>query len=1023
MAIRWRFANLLLLTILVWGYSLKGQATVLDTPSIANRHLLDLASTTKHQNSLPVQILVDKQTSPNGRWTQQPTVLNSRYLAVDQALRAIQKSSSPRKQENPADVIFQRGISAFQAGQLQEALSEWQLALKVYRTIDEAEGEAAVLGMLGVAHYSLGDYQKAIAAFTQSAEIAREIGNHLREIASLNGLGAVYYKLEDYPKLIAVNEAILRVSRAISDRSAEAIALDSLGNAYDILGNYPKAIDFHEQSLAIAQEIGNRQGEAASLGNLGLTYLHMGDYPQAITLQEQSLAIARAMSDRQREAYALANLGNVYYSTGDYVQALAFHKQSSVVFSEISDRQSEVNALGSLGLVSEALGDYPMALSFYAQSLEHFREMGNRQGEAHSLGNLGNVYNRLGDYPRAINLHRQALAIADEINDRQGQAAAAGNLGNAYANTGDSAQAITAHEQQLTISSDIGDRQGEANALSNLGSLYARQSDYQRALDFHTRALTLSREIGDLLGEAVSLGNLGIDYVGLEDYAQAIDFHQQALAIYRKMTSVQGSASALANLGLAYLNQGNAGTAEDVLFESASMLDSLRSSDLSDRDRINFFETQVQVYEGLELALVLQDKVQSALEVSERGRARSFAQLIAGKISATNETKLRVEMLSLDEIKAVAQEQQSVLVEYSLVSTVDGNPLLYIWVVQPTGEVNFRQVPLGSETARLANLVEQSREAMGAGGRGFRPTVSEASRTKTKALLHELHQILIEPIAELLPRSPEQKVVFVPQDELFLVPFPALMDESGTYLIEQHTMLTAPSIQALQLTRQQAGAQTAPSTELLVVGNPVMPEVWNAKRAVATPLDSLPGAEQEAQAIAALFNTEALIGTTATEAAVKQNIGNARIVHLATHGLLDYGAPEDSGVRDVPGAIALTPGQSEDGLLTAAEIIEKLTLQAELVVLSACDTGLGRVTSEGVIGLSRALMTAGVPSVVVSLWAIPDAPTATLMTDFYSQMKQGKDRAQALRQAMLTTMVSHPEPENWAAFTLIGEAE
>jgi CHAT domain-containing protein len=182
------------------------------------------------------------------------------------------------------------------------------------------------------------------------------------------------------------------------------------------------------------------------------------------------------------------------------------------------------------------------------------------------------------------------------------------------------------------------------------------------------------------------------------------------------------------------------------------------------------------------------------------------------------------------------------------------------------------------------------------------------------------------------------------------------------------------------------------------------------------------GAEQEANAVADFFNTEALLGAEATEQIVKQQMGNARIVHLATHGLLEYGTPEESGVRDVPGAIALTPTQDEDGLLTAAEILE-LDLKADLVVLSACDTGLGTITGDGVIGLSRSLIAAGTPSVIVSLWSIPDAPTADLMTEFYRQRQQGKDKAQALRQAMLTTMETHPNPGDWAAFTLIGEAD
>ncbi|HEY9873647.1 MAG TPA: CHAT domain-containing protein, partial [Candidatus Obscuribacterales bacterium] len=178
----------------------------------------------------------------------------------------------------------------------------------------------------------------------------------------------------------------------------------------------------------------------------------------------------------------------------------------------------------------------------------------------------------------------------------------------------------------------------------------------------------------------------------------------------------------------------------------------------------------------------------------------------------------------------------------------------------------------------------------------------------------------------------------------------------------------------------------------------------------------LPGAEEEANAIAPLINTQAFTGAKATKAAVVSQMPNAKIIHLATHGLLDE-------YRGLGSAIALAPTATDNGLLTAEDIL-KLKLNAELVVLSACNTGRGRITGDGVVGLSRSFISAGVPSIIVSLWAIPDSPTAFLMSEFYKSWQQdpNKDKAKALRKAMLATMKERPAPENWAAFTLIGEA-
>jgi CHAT domain-containing protein len=289
--------------------------------------------------------------------------------------------------------------------------------------------------------------------------------------------------------------------------------------------------------------------------------------------------------------------------------------------------------------------------------------------------------------------------------------------------------------------------------------------------------------------------------------------------------------------------------------------------------------------------------------------------------------------------------------------------------------------------------------------------------------LQQLHKILIDPIADLLPKDPNARVTFIPQGSLFFVPFPALQDADRKYLIEKHTILTAPAIQVLDLTRKQR--QKLPTTvkDALIIGNPTMPKVFNIASNVAEQLPPLPNAEIEAKQIAQLFKTQAIIGNQATKSSILQQLPKVKIVHFATHGLLD-----DFTGGGVPGAIALAPevlnkGKQEgsNGLLTASEIFD-LKLNAELVVLSACNTGFGRITGDGVIGLSRSLISAGVPSVIVSLWSIPDAPTASLMTEFYQRLQQGDDKASALRQAMLSTMEKHPDPKNWAAFTLIGES-
>lgn len=786
---------------------------------------------------------------------------------------------------------------------------------------------------------------------------------------------------------------IRRVEQADSDvllsmevaNKAEADRLFQQGIAFHRVSRYREAIESWQLALEIYRQLNERVGEAHSLGNLGTAYRNLGQYQQAINLLQQSLVIKREIGDRKGEANTLGSLGVAHNLLGQYSQAIELQQQALDIYREVGDRGGESASLGNLGNVYDRLGEYQEAIDFHQQSLDIAREIGDRLSEVNSIGNIGNLYNRLGEYQKAINSYQDALTISKEIGDLRGEANALGNLGIVYKRIDRPQEAIGFFQQQLAIADEIGDAQNAANALGNLGSAYFSLGQYQNAISFQQQYLELSKEIGDRLGEAVSLSSLGEIHLALEQFS----------------------------------------TAQDFLLKSVEIFENIRSSELPDQNRISLFETQLSVYRNLERTLVLQEFFETALEISERGRARSFVQLLSENLSSASEGLSIQGSPSFSEIQRIAREQQSTLVEYSITKSSSTEGLsIYAWVVNPKGELHFKEVPVDDSLGNLSELVENSRRAIGINSRGgLESAISTSDENDATAQLNELYRMLIEPIVEWLPGDPEQRVVFIAQGELFLVPFPALQNEEGKYLIEKHTILTAPSIQALDLTHRQAATNRAPTIELLAIGNPTMPEVLDPEKGTLVQLPSLFGAEQEARAVAAFFNTEALIGAQATEQAVKERISSARIVHFATHGLLEYGTSEESRVRNVPGAIALTPSQNEDGLLTATEIIEELNLQADLVVLSACDTGLGRVTGDGVIGLSRSLIAAGASSVIVSLWSIPDAPTAELMVEFYSQRQQGKDKAQALRQAMLITMKTHPNPRDWAAFTLIGEAD
>jgi CHAT domain-containing protein len=789
-----------------------------------------------------------------------------------------------------------------------------------------------------------------------------------REAARLFQQGIQQYQIGQIREALRSWENALQICRELKDRRWEAASLGSLGIAYQSLGQYPKAIEYHQQSLAIARKIGNRQGETDSLGNLGVAYKSLGQYPKAIEYQQQTLAIAREIGDRSTEAASLGNLGFAYGSLGQYPKAIEYQQQSLAIKREIGDRQGEGNSLGNLGLAYYLLGQYPKAIEYQQQHLAIAREIGHRQGEANSLDNLGLAYSSLGQYPKAIEYHQQSLAIEREIGDRQGEAGSLGNLGGAYYLLGQYPKVIEYHQQSLAIKKEIGDRQGEANSLGNLGVAYQSLGQYPKAIEYQQQHLAIAREIGDQRGEALSLNNLGASYNDLKQYAEA----------------------------------------EKVLNNAVEVFESIRVKELSDADKVALFETYTRTFDNLQTALIAQNKTDTALEISERGRARAFVELMAAKLTDTP----TVQPLTLVQIQQIASQQNATLVEYYF------NPFaktLYIWVIPPQGTLTFQSVTL--ENSTLSDLVNSERQALGVRGDRKLEVIYDFPTLDSETNRQKLHSLLIEPIQSALPTNPEDKIIFIPHQELFSVPFAALQDKSGKYLVDKHTILTAPAIQVLQLTRK------APATgKALIVGNPTMPKILTlAGQETAQQLSPLPGAETEARAIAQLLQTEPIIGEKATKSYILQQLPTTRIAHFATHGLLD-----DFKGLGTPGAIALAPDPNNteinNGLLTSGEILD-LELNIDLFVLSACDTGRGSITGDGVIGLSRSLLTAGVSSLIVSLWAIPDdSHTVDLMTEFYRQWQSDPDKARALRQAQLNIKLKYPESRNWAAFTIMGES-
>lgn len=874
--------------------------------------------------------------------------------------------------------------------QFKQALTLFERALQIFRQYKATAGTANSLTHIGYVHLRQGELPKALTLFQQAIALAQQDQYQEGEWIARSYLAEVYANqnqnakaLEAYQQALVILKRLkVANSSGFSEGSSEQILLTDIAATYFRMGQSAKALEMYQQALTLQTASQDRIGSAQTLNNIGVVQVNLGRYAEAIAAYEAALKTVTEIGNCYRsdsgsrlcfygdEAAILNNLSAVYFSLGQYQKALEYSERASQIYRRFQQEPQPDSTERSIRLLYDAIGQKTTVLPPSGTRAVGGSALGKdsflRLGQALHLSNIGQLYFYQEDYSNALKFYQQALTIYQENQTTIGQASALNQIGQVYSHQNQIPQAIATYEQALKVFRTFGDQAGEGVVLSNLGAAYERQNLLKQALTAYEQALVLHRKVGDRASTGITLSNQGRTFLRDGQTRKAVASLQAAVDVW----------------------------------------ESLRPG-LTDENRVALFETQLDTYRTLQKALVTQQQANPALEVAERGRGRAFAELLARRLENPGTGK-RVDSQqatrspSLAQIQQIAKTQQATLVQYSIID----DETLYVWVIQPTGTITFRSVNL---SPILKNQVPLNEHVQQVRIRVFRGQTVSATTSGT-ASLSSLYQALIQPIADLLPKDPNHHVVLIPQGALFLVPFAALQDQQGTFLIERHTLLTAPSIQVMALTHPRS-PQPAMGIQL-IVGNPKMPATTNST-GTREQLEPLPGAEQEAKTIAQLLQTTALIGEQATEATVVQQMPTAQLIHLATHGLLDE-------VRGIGSAIALTPSGSNDGFLTADEILN-LNLQANLVVLSACDTGRGKITGDGVIGLSRSLLAAGAGSVIVSLWAVPDAPTAELMTQFYQQNKG--DRAQALRQAMLKTLQTYPHPKDWAAFTLIGNTQ
>ncbi|MBW4662092.1 MAG: CHAT domain-containing protein [Drouetiella hepatica Uher 2000/2452] len=940
-------------------------------------------------------------------------------LASPVALATPTAPVSASSEDQQCNVVIQKAIEQFDSKQFKQEVGGNGAALAEFAQRQQAEQLLNFLGQEAEENSKAEYHQDSLCLSLKRLELAQQLGDR-QLLLALYGVGNGYRAIGDFANALSNFTGYLKRARALGNQRHEAVALGSIGEIYQELGDYEQALQYHQQRLGIAYEV-----------------QHFENDP------DQDANGFDGYTGSQLVGDALGSIGDNYYIQQNGTKAIQYYEARFKIINKLNKKLKVATTKSGVDMSLQP--SWIATLTSLAKAYDGNKETEKAGKEYEEVKRLIDKYPVLAHSAAASRFYeswinfllsqkrlKEALKIADGFIQRY--------------------QKLVHPSKQLDLitrllafdkSKDYCDKVARNPSSICEDEKTIVKDSINLIIEFKSGKKWLS-ELSEQLDKLSDTAKSELD--------KACERKQLDCTLRVKFPNNDRSLGRVYNLaGLVYLQQGMLPEAEEKFKAAIDLRNKLSKQRLSDTLKVFFFDTQRNAYLNLQQTLIQQGKNEEALVISEDGRAQVFAEMLGANraanptANADSNSNRCSGKVAIEQIRCVAQEHKLTLVEYSLIEqpiVADRPAEVLIWVVKPTGEIEFRSQSISEAlqaySAQTAtNWIHEARKQIGlygSDGKNQRATFLKDGRTANKAAtapdvpfdskaqadtLQNLHALLIEPIADLLPTSPDEHVLLVPDGSLFLIPFAALQDKTGKSLLESHILQTAPSIQVLNQIYSRLPSRDRLFSNPLIVGNPQSPSINCQGGDIVLP--PLYGAESEAENVAKLLHAQPLIRDQATESTVRQKINSASLIHLAAHGLLD-----NCPGYAVPGAIALTADgdtESANGWFTSSEIAD-LKLTANLAVLSSCSTGQGRLTGDGVMGLSRSFLKT-VPSVILSLWSVDDGSTAELMNQFYEKLRgmDSPDKAVALRDAMVATKANYKDPRQWAAFSLMGTAE
>lgn len=972
-----------------------------------------------------------------------------------EALVLARRSHDPDQQ---AEILNGEGVVRNATGNGEEALRLFGQALEIKKRMGDLRGQGTILNNMASVYRATARYDEALQTYREALTLRRKAGDLLGEGVTLDNLALTHVALGHYAKALEYGEKSLDIRHRLGDVKGESITLANIALVFYDTGRYRTAADFYNRALLTAKSLGDSQSEGTILNNLGAISKRLGQYEKALDLYAKALALAKQIGNTRGEGVTLDNMAQVYDSYGRYRKALGLHTEALALRRKTGDMRGEAVTLSNIALVYRNSGRLSEALGYYEKTLETFRKIGDAKSEATTVLNVGKVCEDQGRYHEALEHYVKGLRLCQRLKIPTSRANDL--IGNAYLELG----SIDEAEEYIK----------KGRRLASLGLLSLIKGDLQQAERYYGKLAALMEKSGNAEELFAAYTGLGKVHESRGDYDAAEVYYEKGLRITEEMRSSLLPSQRKTFFAVKTRGFYRSEPAKGLTRVRMKLNKPVESIDSSEAARARGFADTISTRSEIGYSGVPPEILDREEELVTR-----LAYLKSNR-AAKRRDKDPERFDGLSEQIAVTEKEQKAFIDelwlkykpYAAVKyprpvslkEAEVGPDEYCLLFDVLGEAVGVKLLRGKSVVKSLYLPYPVRDLERDVALFRRPFETAEFRGFDPDLARRLYEKLLAPILLDVPKG--TKLVIMPDGVLSLLPFEALVTggtvkwtqrawgdcpEGLDYLGDAYPISYQQSLTALTLMRTFR-KKPEQRNRLLVLADPVfLADEERAGSAEPTPVtewdrkfypllmaamqgtgigglsfERLEETGELARSLGRLYGNEGTIWTGLS--ANKRDFLNVIAPHLdryawivfATHGVLSMRIP---GLTEPFLALTLVP-VGTDGYLRMSEVMG-LRMNADMVALTACQTGLGKeIEGEGIMSMGRAFQYAGARSVLISLWSVAEKSSVIQAESIFRSLRQDSSKLEALRHSRQEVRrAGYDHPFFWASFVLVGEVD